>query len=267
MSTPGRKIVAIGGGENGRIHSSGEREPYELYEIDREIVRLTGREKPRFLMLAHAQIGFDRENERRYFDTMRRIYGDRFGCECRWLKISDLRAQPEKAREYAAWADIIYEGGGNTVAMIGLWRETGFDSVLKGAWEAGKVMCGVSAGAICWFASGNTDTPGYEDRAVNETPGLGFVDAYLSPHCEAGWKRASEIRSLRHIPRVGLSVSGCSAIEIVDDGYRVLKSTPADSAFRPYVLRTFWRDGTLFEEELAKSAEFRPLERLLAMEK
>ena len=150
--------------------------------------------------------------------------------------------------------------------MLGLWRRTGFDAVLKEAWEAGKVLCGVSAGAICWFALGNTDAPGYRDRPINRVLGLGFIDAYFSPHCDADWKRESEIRSLKHIRKVGISVSNCSAIEIVGDGYRILSSTPADRAFRPYALRTYWKNGALFEQELPASAEFRPLDELLALE-
>ena len=56
MNTVKKKIVAIGGGECGRIRESGGLEPYETAEIDKEIIRLTGKEKPRFLMLAHAMV-------------------------------------------------------------------------------------------------------------------------------------------------------------------------------------------------------------------
>ena len=63
------KIVAIGGGENGRISSSKEQTPYELYEIDKEIVDLTKKEKPNFLFLAHSQIPWGEESEIKYFET------------------------------------------------------------------------------------------------------------------------------------------------------------------------------------------------------
>lgn len=264
MENTTRKIVAIGGGENGRITRSGVKMPYELTEIDREIIRLSGKEKPHFLMLAHAQITFGAELEQRYSETMQRVYDDLYGCEFRFLKASDLEDDPEKARQYVEWADIIYEGGGDTVALIGLWQKTGFDKTLKSAWEAGKVMCGVSAGAICWFSSGNTAHPDYKDREVNEIPGLGFVDAYFSPHCQYEWKRKSEINSLRHINKVGLSVSNCCALEIVGDTYRVLKSTPADGKFRPYALRTYRKGVVLYEERLQPTDEFKPLGELLS---
>lgn len=260
-----KKIIAIGGGECGRITSSGVETPYETAEIDEEIIRISGKEKPRALLLAHAQSVNGAEYENKYYETMERIYGGRYGCETRRLMSSDLTEGLEKAKEYVGWADIVYEGGGDTAAMLGLWRRTGFDAVLKDAWGSGKVMCGLSAGAICWFALGNTDSPGYREKKINKIPALGFVDAYFSPHCQAEWKRESEIRSLKYINKVGLSVSNCAAVEIVGGKYRVITSSPADSAFRPYVLRTFWRDGVMREEELKPSDEFAPLDGIIAM--
>ena len=50
-----KKIVAIGGGENGRLGPSGTRYPYELANQDKEIIRLTGKEHPNFLLIAHSQ--------------------------------------------------------------------------------------------------------------------------------------------------------------------------------------------------------------------
>ena len=53
---------------------------------------------------------------------------------------------------------LIYECGGNTLDMIKLWEETGFNKLLKKAWQAGKVMCGTSAGANCWFKQCSSDS-------------------------------------------------------------------------------------------------------------
>lgn len=49
-----KKIVAIGGGENGKIKSDGTCKPYETYEIDEKIVNLTGKSKPNFLFIGHS---------------------------------------------------------------------------------------------------------------------------------------------------------------------------------------------------------------------
>ena len=257
-------IVAIGGGENGRISGSGEKKPYETLEIDREIVKLSRKDRPHFLLLAHSQIPWGEESEIKYFDTMKKIYGDIFGCDCRLLKISELKDHFQKAIDDVEWADIIYEGGGDTFDMINLWRDTGFDKLLKTAWQDGKVMCGISAGAIAWFSLGNTKDPRFINEACNKIEGLGFIDAYVSPHCQSDGKRESEIRSLKYIDKIGLSLSNCSAIEIIDDEYRIIKSVPDDKNFNPYVLKTYWKEDKCFEEELLESIDFQSLRDLLS---
>ena len=57
---------------------------------------------------------------------MKKIY-ENLDCNVRWLKISELKEDINKAKEVVEWADIIYEGGGATELMINLWKETGFD--------------------------------------------------------------------------------------------------------------------------------------------
>ena len=215
-----KKIVAIGGGENGRINSKGEQKPYETKEIDEEIVKLTGKEHPNFLFLAHSQIPFGPDAEENYFKVMEKIYSN-LGCNCRWLKISDLKEDFNKAIEYVDWADIIYEGGGATELMINYWKETGFDTLLKKAYEEGKVMCGVSAGAICWFNSGFTDDPALKDKEENRIYALDLVDAYLSPHANFLGKLDRIRTSLKYVDKVGLLLSECVALEIIDDEYRI----------------------------------------------
>ncbi|MFR5875637.1 MAG: hypothetical protein ACLUFN_04025 [Eubacterium sp.] len=76
-----RKIVAIGGGENGHIRNNGTYTAYETENIDREIVALAEKEEPNFLLIAHSQNNTDFEE--RYYNTMKKIYGDMLGCNCR----------------------------------------------------------------------------------------------------------------------------------------------------------------------------------------
>ena len=258
-----KKIVAIGGGENGRINSKGEQKPYETKEIDQEIVRLSGKERPNLLFLAHSQIPFGEDAERNYYEVIKKIY-ENLGCEVRWLKVSELREDINKARDDVEWADIIYEGGGATDYMIQFWKETGFDKVLKEAWESGKVMSGVSAGAICWFNSGFTDSPAFEDKEINKVDALDFVDAYFTPHAQITGKMNRVRTSLKHIDKVGISLSNCTAIEIIDDEYRIIKSSPADKNFIPYALKTYWENGELFEEDLSNIQEFNKTSELLS---
>ena len=86
-----KKIVAIGGGECGRITKSGYKMPHETQQIDTEIIRLTEKETPNFLFIGHSQSSEQGENK--YFGTMCAIYGDIFGCECKAVLKSDLLSQ------------------------------------------------------------------------------------------------------------------------------------------------------------------------------
>ncbi|AZF37235.1 Peptidase E [Pseudomonas sp. R4-39-08] len=75
-------------------------------------------------------------------------------------------------------ADIIYVAGGNTRAMLAVWREFGVTDLLKAAGDQGKILCGVSAGAICWFDFGHSDSGG----AFALINGLGMLPGALCPH-------------------------------------------------------------------------------------
>ena len=88
-------------------------------------------------------------------------------------------------RDAVVDADVVYVGGGNTVAMLVVWREFGFDRALREAYEGGTVLAGVSAGGNCWFERYVTDSvPG---GGVRE--GLGFVRGTFCPHLDSeAWR-------------------------------------------------------------------------------
>jgi len=76
--------------------------------------------------------------------------------------------------------DVIFVGGGSVANMLAVWRVHGLDTVLRQAWEAGIVLAGVSAGAICWFHGGTTDSFGPDLRPF--TDGLRFLPGSYCPH-------------------------------------------------------------------------------------
>src|SRR6266571_6582282 len=69
--------------------------------------------------------------------------------------------------------DVIFVGGGSVANMLAVWRVHGLDRILRKAWQAGIVLAGSSAGGICWFDGGTTDSFGHELRAF--TDGLGLL--------------------------------------------------------------------------------------------
>jgi len=79
--------------------------------------------------------------------------------------------------------DVIFVGGGSVANMVAVWRVHGLDQILRKAWQAGIVLTGSSAGGICWFESGTTDSFGRELRAF--TDGLGLLAGSYCPHYDS----------------------------------------------------------------------------------
>jgi dipeptidase E len=89
--------------------------------------------------------------------------------------------------------DAVYVGGGNTKNMLAIWRDWGMDKVLQKAYDAEKLLGGLSAGSICWFDQGLTDSiPG--DLTALEC--LGFLKGSFSPHYSGEEKRKPFYRKL-----------------------------------------------------------------------
>ncbi len=88
--------------------------------------------------------------------------------------------------EYVAAQDLILVGGGNTKSMLAVWREWGLPDILQRAWRNGKILAGWSAGAICWFDEGVTDS--YADR-LRRLDCLGFLPGSCCPHYTAEAER------------------------------------------------------------------------------
>jgi len=87
---------------------------------------------------------------------------------------------PENLRELALSSDVIVVCGGNTANMLAVWRVHGFDAILREAWDAGVVLTGWSAGMICWFEAGVTDSFGPQLEGMRD--GLGFLPGSACPH-------------------------------------------------------------------------------------
>ena len=258
-----KKIVAIGGGENGRLGPNGMRYPYELANQDKEIIRLTGKECPNFLMIAHSQ---PLERQEGCFQVMVDIYNKIYGCPCKDLK-SDKLTDTEYVKEIIEWADIIYEGGGNTLDMIKLWKDTGFDEILKQAWENGKVMCGVSAGANCWFKECSSDSLKIKygnDQPLIGMECLGFVGGLFVPHCDKPGRLENAKDLLKTSQQIGLIMSNCTALEIVEDQYRLITSDASYHNIQAYGLKSYWENGEYLQEKIDDSFEFKPLKDLLS---
>lgn len=102
-----------------------------------------------------------------------------------------LPKQPKRTADigrFVAEQDIVYVGGGSTANLLAMWRAHGLVEVLREAWTNGTLLVGISAGMICWFRDGITDSFG-QLRPLGD--GLGFLDASACPHYNDPTRRAA----------------------------------------------------------------------------
>jgi len=100
-----------------------------------------------------------------------------------------LARRPAHSADLAAFVaeqDVIYVGGGSTANLLSLWRAHGLDVVLREAWANGIVLSGVSAGMLCWFSGGITDSYGGLEQLDD---GLGLIAASGCPHYNGSEER------------------------------------------------------------------------------
>ncbi len=166
-----KHIIALGGG-------GFSMEP-ENSLLDDFILSLTGKQKPKVCFMPTAS-------------------GDAAGYVVRFYQAFPAgradasflglfpRTEPD-LRAFVLAQDVIYVGGGSTVNMLAVWRVHGLDIVLREAWDAGVVLCGVSAGALCWFESGSTDSFGSGLSPLRDC--LGFLPGSFCPHYDGEAER------------------------------------------------------------------------------
>lgn len=153
-------------------------------------------------------------------------------------------------------ADIIYVGGGDTELMLNLWKKTGFDSLLYEAWNNGKVICGISAGAVCWFNSCNSDSRG----SFTSLECLNWINVYVTPHGDEIGRYESTKEQLKD--NIGILLSNCSAIEIIDNEYRII-TNKCHNIKEPYVLKCYFKDNEFITERLEVSENFKQLDKIM----
>ncbi|MGH3151404.1 MAG: Type 1 glutamine amidotransferase-like domain-containing protein [Streptosporangiaceae bacterium] len=129
--------------------------------------------------------------------------------------------------------DLIFVGGGSVANMLAVWRVHGLDVILRKAWQAGIVLAGSSAGGICWFEGGTTDSFGRELRAF--TDGLGMLPGSYCPH----YNSEPDRRPLYHrlvadgaLPGGIACDDGVGAHYVDDTLAELIADRPAGAAYR-----------------------------------
>lgn len=130
--------------------------------------------------------------------------------------------------------DIIYVGGGNTRNLLILWKEWGLDVILKKAWEQGIVLTGLSAGSICWFEEGVTDSFGDQLESLKC---LGFLKGSNCPHYDGELERRPSYHQLIATKKMlpGIAADDGVAIHFTDQEIsQIVSSRPNAKAYKVY---------------------------------
>jgi peptidase E len=157
-----RHIVAMGGG------GFSDDDPL----LDDYILELTGKERPRVCFVPTASGDAAAYVERFYAAFTRR--------SCEPTHVSLFQLPYPAIGEIMRSHDVIYVGGGSTANMLAIWRLHGLDVTLRQAWERGVVLAGISAGGLCWFQAGVTDSLSPELAPWRD--GLGLLPDSFCPH-------------------------------------------------------------------------------------
>ncbi|MEZ6050101.1 MAG: peptidase E [Planctomycetaceae bacterium] len=143
-----------------------------------------------------------------------------------------LFARTPDVSEWVKAQDVILVGGGNTKSMLAVWREWNLPALLRDAWDGGTVLCGWSAGAICWFEQGVTDS--YAGR-LESLKCLGFLPGSCCPHYNGEADRRPAYHRLLSEGRIpsGIAIDDCVGVHFVDQSPRhIFRLDESSGAYR-----------------------------------
>jgi len=210
-----RRIVAMGGGSvgDGRLHPL----------MNAYLLGLTGASRPRVCFVPTASAD-DRFSVTGFFDD----YAGR--ADASWLPLFGRRDADLRARILDQ--DLVLVWGGNTANMLAIWRTHGLDAILREAWEAGIVLAGMSAGAICWFEASVTDSFGPDLAPLRD--GLALLAGSCCPHYDGEpLRRPTYQRLVADGFPAGYAVDDAAALVFRGtDLDEVVASTPDALAYR-----------------------------------
>ena len=136
------------------------------------MLALTGKESPRVCLLPTAS-----GDPADQISDFRRSLGES-ACEVSEVSLFRLEASTTALRDRLLLQDLIYAGGGSMLNLLAIWTAHGLERIMIDAWERGVVICGQSAGAMCWFERGISRSFG-EAAPVK---GIGLLPGSLCVH-------------------------------------------------------------------------------------
>jgi dipeptidase E len=192
--------------------------------LDRFLLARTGARKPRVLFVPTAS-----GDAEKYVARFYRAFG---AFSCRPSHLALFRREGDLRRQVLE-QDLVYVGGGNTANLLAVWRLHGVDDLLREAGRNGVALAGVSAGAICWFEAGVTDSFGVQLAPLHG--GLGLLAGSVCPHYDGEARRRPTYRRLVASGALPAGYAADDSAALVFDGGRLVEavaSRPRARAFR-----------------------------------
>lgn len=213
----------------------------QIKQFVKEIISLTGKERPKICFLPTAS-GDNSNDIIRWYELVHDL-----SVEATVQKTFAIGSKTQKVsfEDVLLNVDAIMVGGGNTVNMMAVWKAQGIDVVLKKALEKGIILAGNSAGSLCWFEKGITDSRPVKLGIVE---GLGFLPYSNCPHYEADEARRELFQ--KHI-RDGVFEAGFgfgSSSGIIFKNGKPFKVLATGEKHNSYFISL--KDGKLVEEKL-----------------
>ena len=194
-----RQVIAIGGGGFGRTQASNLIEQYILDQATKNTPNIC------FIPTATGDLDPYVVN---FYTVFSRL-------DCHPTHISFFKRTMD-LEAHIAKQDIVFVGGGNTKSMLAVWRDWGLDLILKNAYDRGVIMSGVSAGAICWFEQGLTDSWADELKMM---PCMNFIPGNCAPHYDEEPERRPATKKLLEsdIIKSMYGIEGGAALHFIDE--------------------------------------------------
>ena len=194
-----RQIIAIGGGGFGRNPGEGVIENYILQQANKST--------PSICFIPTAT-GDNEAYKNNYYSTFTKL-------DCNPSHLDFFKRTPD-LQQLINDQDVIFVGGGNTKSMLAVWRDWGLDKILHEAYKNGVVMSGVSAGAICWFEKGITDSWS-EELKIMEC--MGFIKGNCCPHYDEEPQRRPSVKSFLENKDINdcFCIEGGNALHFVNE--------------------------------------------------
>jgi dipeptidase E len=165
------------------------------------------------------------------------------GPRCRATHLPLFRREHADLTGYLLGHDVIYVGGGNSANMLAIWRVHGVDTALARAYDAGILLCGLSAGGLCWFQTGVTDSFGALAPLEN---GLGLLPGSFCPSYEDPRRRSSYQRLIRGGMPAGYGADAGAALHFIDGALAEVVTSRSQAA----AYRVEGRNGDHHEQKL-----------------